>query len=406
MELTINEVLQFTEQNDVKFIRLTFCDIFGTMKNISVRPTELERAFSDGVGFDPASVAGFEGESDLFLFPDPNTIKILPWRPQTGRVVRLFCDIKNADYTPYLRDGRYLLRRTIKALRMLDLDCTIGTNCQFYLFDVDEEGTPTVPHDNAGYYDIAPEDKCENIRRDISLNLEEMGISPISSHHDAGPGQNEIVFRESDIQSAVENFVTFKSVVKTIAQKNGMAADFSPKPLKAYPGNSLNLQFSLERSGAPLFFTSDTSTHKTAMYFMGGILNRLAEITAFLNTSTSSYLRLSSNETVRRIGYRFLDRNTTIRIPNTTSGVSLMELRSADPSISPYLAIALCLSAGIEGIQNRTLFTDETPSYLPTTINEALELTSSSTFVTSAIGQSLKDAFIESKKGEFTKAND
>ena len=234
MTYAVREVLQFIKENDVKFIRLAFCDLFGTQKNISIMPNELERAFKEGVSFDASVIKGFAdvSKSDLLLFPDPTTLSVLPWRPQQGRVVRFFCDIRTPEKEKFIYDSRDILRNTIKKCIAKGYTPYIGTECEFYLFKTDEEGEPTmVTHDKGGYFDIAPIDKGENIRREICLCLEEMGISPESSHHEQGPGQNEIDFKYSDSLTAADNFITFKSVVKAIAARNGLFASFMPKPI-------------------------------------------------------------------------------------------------------------------------------------------------------------------------------
>ena len=233
MAYSIKEVLEFVEENDVKFIRLAFCDLFGTQKNISIMPDELERAFNEGISFDASAIKGFAdvSKSDLLLFPDPSTLNVLPWRPQQGRVVRFFCDIKTPEKKNVEYDSRNILKNTIKKCISKGYTPYIGTECEFYLFKTDENGDPTtVPHDNGGYLDIAPIDKGENIRREICLCLEEMGIKPESSHHEQGPGQNEIDFKYSDSLTAADNFLTFKSVVMAISARNGLFASFIPKP--------------------------------------------------------------------------------------------------------------------------------------------------------------------------------
>ena len=222
MGYTKKEVIRFVQENDVKFIRLAFCDIFGVQKNISIMPKELQKAFDDGIAFDASFINGFMNieRSDLFLFPDPSTMSILPWRPQTGRVVRFFCDIKYPDGKDFEGDGRKILIEKTNELQALGYQVEIGTECEFYLFQMDEFGTPTkIPYDEACYFDIAPKDKAENVRRDICLTLEQMGIMPETSHHQHGPGQNMIVYKASNPLTAADNLITFKSVVKTIAQK-------------------------------------------------------------------------------------------------------------------------------------------------------------------------------------------
>ena len=225
-----DEVMTYCQEEDVKFIRLAFCDLAGNQKNIAIMPTELGRAFEYGISFDASAIQGFgdETKSDLFLFPDPSTLSVLPWRPTQGRVVRMFCEIQNPDGTPFQRDSRFLLKKAIARAKKMDVACYFGAEFEFYLFQTDENGFPTkAPFDHAGYMDIAPEDRGENVRRDICLTLSDMGIRPEGSHHEEGPGQNEIDFRYSDALSAADNAVTFKSVAQNIAMQNGLYACFS-----------------------------------------------------------------------------------------------------------------------------------------------------------------------------------
>ncbi|MFA9381097.1 MAG: glutamine synthetase family protein, partial [Acetanaerobacterium sp.] len=234
MQYTASDVIQFAKENDVKFIRLAFCDVFGTLKNLSIMLDELPRAFENGILFDASCVGGYGKmeETELFLFPDPTTLTVLPWRPQQGRVVRLFCDIRRPDGSPFAGDNREILRQAVAKAHELGLTCSIGTDCEFYLFEADENGNPTKkPHDRARFFDVAPLDCGENVRRDICLTLEEMDIKPESSHHEKGPGQNEIDFKSSTALRAADNFATFKSVVKAMAARNGLFASFMPKPI-------------------------------------------------------------------------------------------------------------------------------------------------------------------------------
>lgn len=243
MKYSKQEVMQYVEEEDVKFIRLAFCDVFGKQKNVSIMPEELPRAFEYGIAFDASAIAGFgdESRSDLLLHPDAETLMILPWRPEHGRVVRMFCSISYPDGKPFACDTRTLLKQAAAQAAAEGYAFAFGAEQEFYLFKLDEDGEPTQePYDKAGYMDIAPEDKGENIRREICLTLEQMGIRPESSHHEEGPGQNEIDFRYSDPLTAADNVITFQTIVRTVAHRNGLFADFSPKPLKEKPGNGFH----------------------------------------------------------------------------------------------------------------------------------------------------------------------
>ena len=248
MDFTEQEVRQFVEQEDVRFIRLAFCDVFGRQKNIAILPTELERAFRHGIAIDASAIAGFGGEvrSDLFLHPDPATLSFLPWRGENGKVVRMFCGVAHPDGTALEADSRALLKEAVERAAVCGISFAFGTEMEFYLFKTDEDGEPTkLPFDRAGYMDIAPMDKGENVRREICLTLSQMGIQPECSHHEEGPGQNEIDFRYSDALTAADQVMMFQRVVKTVAYRNGPFADFSPKPLENAPGNGFHINQSL-----------------------------------------------------------------------------------------------------------------------------------------------------------------
>ena len=344
MDFTEQEVRQYVEQEDVRFIRLAFCDVFGKQKNIAILPTELERAFRHGIAIDASAIAGFGGEvrSDLFLRPDPTALASLPWRGENGKVVRMFCGVAYPDGTTLETDSRALLRKAVERSEKLGISFAFGTEMEFYLFKTDQDGEPTrIPFDRAGYMDIAPMDRGENVRREICLTLSQMGIQPECSHHEEGPGQNEIDFRYSDPLAAADNAVTFRAVVEAIVARNGLAADFSPKPLPDQAGNGLHINISVEsRDGRDLL-----------PQVMAGIMARIREITAFLNPTEDSYLRLGSRKAPGYISWSSENRSQLIRIPATPGLHTRAELRSADPGVNPYLAFALLMHAGLDGIE-------------------------------------------------------
>nr|MCR4892140.1 glutamine synthetase family protein [Lachnospiraceae bacterium] len=285
MNYTNEEVKQFVEEEDVKFIRLAFCDVFGKPKNVSIMPTELDRAFREGIAIDAWAVPGFEnfGKSDIFLHPDPRTLAILPWRPEHGRVVRMYCDITWPDGKPFICDTRGFLKKAIESASRKGYTFRFGTEQEFYLFRNDLEGESTNnPYDNAGYMDIGPEDRGENIRREICITLEQMGIYPESSHHEEGPGQNEIDFRYCEALKSADDALTFRGVVAAIANRNGAMADFSPKPIKGKPGNGMHINFSV-KSG-----NKDISLEPV----VAGIMKYIKDMTLFLNPVEDSYERL------------------------------------------------------------------------------------------------------------------
>ena len=350
MNYTADEVLQYAEEENIKFIRLAFCDVYGKQKNISIMPGELARAFETGVAIDASAIAGFGGEvrSDLFLHPDPSTLSALPWRPENGGVVRMYCDISRPDGRPFEADTRRILKEAVAAGKAAGCRFAIGSEMEFYLFQSDEAGRPTrEPWDQAGYMDVAPLDKCENIRREVCLTLEQMGIYPESSHHEEGPGQNEIDFRYSDPLSAADNALTFRNVVETIAARNGLWADFSPKPLKNYAGSGLHINLSVTGGEEDLLPP-----------MIAGVLDHVRDMTAFLNPIDASYERLGSRKAPGYITWSSENRSQLIRIPAASGSYRRAELRSPDPAANPYIAFALLLRAGLDGIRRQL--------YLPT----------------------------------------
>ena len=345
MNFSEKEVLQYVAEEDVKFIRLAFCDVFGRQKNISVLAEELPRAFDYGVAFDASAITGFgdETHSDLILHPEADTLTPLPWRPEHGRVVRMFCNITYPDGTPFECDTRSILKKAVQDAAKAGYSFRFGAEQEFYLFELDEKGHPTeVPYDRAGYMDIAPEDRGENIRREICLTLEQMGIRPESSHHEEGPGQNEIDFRYSDALTAADQAMTFQTVVRTIAARNGLYADFSPKPIPEMPGNGFHINMSVVPENAEAFDG-----------MIAGVLKRVEESTVFLNPTEDSYRRLGQRKAPGYVSWSKENRSQLVRIPAVTGGSRRAELRSADPSSNPYLAFAVLIYAAVEGIEQR-----------------------------------------------------
>ena len=346
MKYTKEEVSQFIQEEDVKFIRLAFCDVFGKQKNVSIMPDEIHRAFTIGIAIDASAITGFgdETHSDLMLHPIAETITSLPWRPEHGRVVRMFCHITYPDGRPFECDTRSLLEKAVSDAQATGLSFYFGAEQEFYLFKLDENGNPTkIPYDKAGYMDIAPEDKGENIRREICLTLEQMGIRPESSHHEEGPGQNEIDFRYSDPLTAADNAMTFQTIVRTVAQRNGLYADFSPKPLKDKPGNGFHINMSVK--------SMDGSDNLHNM--IAGILEKVQDMTVFLNPTESSYERFGNNKATGYISWSSENRSQLVRVPAAEGEYRRAELRSPDPTANPYLAFTIMIYAGIYGIQNK-----------------------------------------------------
>lgn len=347
MKYSNQEVMQYIHEEDVKFIRLAFCDVFGKQKNISIMPEELPRAFEYGIAIDASAIEGFgdETHSDLLLHPDADTLMPLPWRPEHGSVVRMFCTISYPDGKAFKCDSRSILKQAVYDAQQAGYQFFFGSEQEFYLFNLDDNGNPTKePYDCAGYMDIAPDDKGENIRREVCLTLEQMGIQPESSHHEEGPGQNEIDFRYSTPLNAADNAMTFQTVVKTVARHNGLYADFSPKPLKNKPGNGFHINMSVKAS-------DDNSDNMP--FIIAGILEKISDMTVFLNPLENSYKRFGHNKAPRYISWSGQNRSQLVRVPAALGEYKRAELRSPDPSANPYLAFALIIYAGLYGIQNK-----------------------------------------------------
>ena len=344
MKYSQQEIIQYVQEEDVKFIRLAFCDVFGKQKNISIMPDELPKAFTYGIAIDASAIDGFgdETHSDLFLHPEPDTLMPLPWRPEEGSVVRMFCNITYPNGTPFEYDSRMILKQAIEEASKEGLQFFFGTEQEFYLFQLDDHGEPTkIPYDHAGYMDIAPEDKGENIRREICLTLEQMGIRPESSHHEQGPGQNEIDFRYSDPLTAADNAMTFQTVVKAIALRNGLYADFSPKPLHHQPGNGFHINISVKSA-----YDQDCMNSMIA-----GILDKASEMTLFLNPLENSYERFGQDKAPRYISWSSENRSQLVRVPAALGEYRRAELRSPAPAANSYLAFALLIYASMYGIK-------------------------------------------------------
>ncbi|MBP5173933.1 MAG: glutamine synthetase [Clostridia bacterium] len=388
MNYSKDEVLQYVSEEDVKFIRLAFCDVFGKQKNISIMPDELPRAFEQGIAFDASAIPGFGdgARSDLFLHPEPETLMPLPWRPEHGRVVQMFSGISGPEGEPFACDTRLLLKKAVGDAKKAGVDFTFGAELEFYLFRLDEMGRPTkIPCDEAGYMDIAPDDRGENVRREICLTLEQMGIRPESSHHEEGPGQNEIDFRYSDALTAADSAMTFQRVVKTVADRNGLIADFSPKPIGNAPGNGFHINMSVRPFGDGRLFSE----------MIAGVLANVGAMTAFLNPSEASYRRLGRHKAPLYVSWSAENRSQLVRIPAAVGEFRRAELRSPDPTANPYLAFTLMIRAGLDGIERKlvlcppsdiNLFSagiDELSAFgrLPGTIDEARAAAASSDFI-------------------------
>ncbi len=355
---TREEILRLVEEEDVGFIRLQFTDVFGTLKNIAVTTAQLEKALDNLVMFDGSSIEGFARveESDMYLCPDLDTFEIFPWRPQQGKVARFICDVHKVDGVPFESDPRYILKKTVKEAGKMGYEFDVGPECEFFLFHLDEDGRPTtISHENAGYFDLGPLDFGENARRDMVLTLEEMGFEVETSHHEVAPAQHEIDFRYDEAVATADNIMTFKLVVKTIAKRHGLHATFMPKPKDGINGSGMHLHMSLRRDGVNIFQDAQDANglSKEAYYFIGGLMKHMQAISFITNPVVNSYKRLIPGyEAPVYIGWSAKNRTSLIRIPGVKGNHVRVELRSPDPSANPYLALAVCLAAGLDGIRN------------------------------------------------------
>ena len=395
MKYTEKEVLQFVEENDVKFVKLMFCDIFGSLKTISVIAGELPKIFREGLIFDASKLGGFLNvtASDLRLFPDPDTLALLPWRPQHGRVVRFFCHLKYPDGTAFEGDGRFFLKTAIAYAKGKGYNFQIGTSCEFYCFEKDDTDMPTKrPHDYAGYCDAAPVDRGENLRRDLCLTLEQMDIFPESSRHETGPGQNEIDFQYSNALKAADNLVTFKNVVKSVADRNGLYATFMPKPIVDNCGSGLHIM--LMKGTENVFKPQLGGLSKEAERMIAGILKNVGDMTLFLNTTTNSYKRFGSLLAPKYISWSHENYAQLLRAPLADTDENGIILRSADNTCNPYFAMGLLIYACIDGVINK----EELPKPFNFNIGSADE---SELAKLETLPQSLKEAVERAEKSEF-----
>ncbi len=422
MKYTERDVLQFIEENDVRFVKLVFSDMFGNQKNISINSCELRRAFADGISFDASHIDGFMNfnRSDLLLFPDPDTLAMLPWRPQHGGVARLYCDIKNIDGSDFGGDCRSILRNAVKKAEKLGYTFKFGTSCEFYLFKCSDDGNPTkTPNDYAGYLDASPSDRGENVRREICLTLEQMDIIPESSRHESGPGQNEVYFKYSDPLNAADNLQTFKSVVKNMADKNGLYASFMPKPLSDKSGSGLHFGISMSKDGKELFKNFSSKGNEMGSSAVAGILNRVADMTVFLNPTVNSFKRFGEYLAPKYITWSHQNHAQLILVPLDKDNSARVILRSPDCACNPYLAMSLLIYACLDGVMNNDKLCDSVNinladadenelteiKILPQNLNEAVDLAENSEFLYTYMPEEIVDFFLKSKKQQYENYN-
>lgn len=356
---TKEDVLEAVNERDVKFIRTQFTDTLGIIKSWAIPAEQLEEAFESGVMFDGSSIQGFTGieESDMKLALDPTTFRILPWRPAAGAVARILGDVYLPDGQRFKGDPRYVLKCAIQEAEKLGYSMNVGPELEFFLFKLDANGNPTTElTDQGGYFDFAPLDRAQDVRRDIDYALEHMGFQIEASHHEVAPSQHEIDFRFGDVLSTADNVVTFKYVVKSIAYHKGYYATFMPKPLFGVNGSGMHTNQSLFKNSKNVFYDPDTPTQlsQEAMYYIGGLLEHIREFTAITNPVVNSYKRIVPGyEAPIYITWSATNRSSLIRIPATRGNGTRVELRCPDPACNPYLAFALMLRAGLDGIKNK-----------------------------------------------------
>ena len=420
---TKEDIIRLVEEEDVEFIRLQFTDIFGNLKNVAITASQLERALNNQCMFDGSSIEGFVRieESDMYLHPDYNTLEIFPWRPQQGKVARLICDVYRPDGTPFEGDPRYVLQRAIAKAADQGYTFKVGPECEFFLFQSDENGLPTtITYEQAGYFDLGPMDFGENARRDMVMTLEDMGFVVEASHHEVAPSQHEIDIQYDEALATADNIMTFKLAVKSIAKQHGLHATFMPKPVYGVNGSGMHINMSLYHNGRNIFADSsdDNGLSKEAYYFIGGLMKHMKAITAIVNPLINSYKRLVPGyEAPVHIAWSAKNRSPLIRIPAATGEGTRIELRSPDPAANPYLALAVCLGAGLEGIEQKRMppasvdcnifeMSQEEKENLkieeiPGTLLEAIEALEQDPLMKEILGAHVYHKYIEAKKEEW-----
>lgn len=420
---TKQDIMRRIEEEDIEFIRLQFTDMFGALKNVAITSSQLGKALDNKCMFDGSSIEGFVRieESDMYLYPDLDTFETFPWRPQQGKVARLICDVYKADGTPFEGDPRYVLRRVLKEAEDMGYSFDVGPECEFFLFHTDDNGMPTtISHEKASYFDISPLDLGENARRDMVLTLEDMGFEIEASHHEVAPAQHEIDFKYGPALATADNIMTFKLVVKSMAKRHGLFASFMPKPLYGVAGSGMHTNMSLTKKGKNIFNDpkGENGLSKEAYYFIAGIMKHVKGITAIANPLVNSYKRLvPGHEAPVYIAWSATNRSPLIRIPASRGAGTRVELRSPDPAANPYLLLALCLAAGLDGIKNKI----EPPKAvnsnifelsekemkkakiesIPSSLHQAIKEMEADPFIREVLGDHVFSKYVEAKRAEW-----
>ncbi len=422
-DFTKEEILRSAAENGVKFIRLQFSDIFGILKNVAINSSQLKRALNNELMFDGSSIEGFVRieESDMYLRPDLSTWRVLPWRPSGNATARLICDIYNPDGTPFAGDPRYILRKTLKEAEEMGYSMNVGPEAEFFLFQTDNEGKATLQtHDSAGYFDLTPIDLGEDARRDMVLALEELGYEIEASHHECAPGQHEIDFKYADALHTADNVQTFKYVVRSVAQRHGLHATFMPKPIFGVNGSGMHVNQSLFKGEKNAFYDpkGNFELSQEANYYIGGLLHYAKDFTAITNPTVNSYKRLVPGyEAPVYVAWATRNRSPLVRIPAKRGLSTRLELRSPDPACNPYLAFAVMLKAGLEGIKKKITppapvecnvfhlnddeLADLSVDLLPSNLKEAVDNLANCPLMRETLGEHIMKCYVEAKNLEW-----
>ena len=417
------DILQLMEEEDVEFVRLQFTDMFGMFKNVAITASQMEKALNNQCMFDGSSVDGFVRieESDMFLHPDLDTFAIFPWRPQQGRVARLICDVYRSNGEPFEGDSRYILKQQVEKARKMGYEFNVGPECEFFLYHTDDDGLPTtLTHEKAGYFYMGPIDLGENARRDMILTLEDMGFEIEASHHEMAPAQHEIDFKYEDAVKTADNIMTFKLAVKTIAKRHGLHATFMPKPKVGVCGSGMHINMSLSKDGKNAFYdaSDELGLSREAYYFIGGIMKHMKGMTAITNQLVNSYKRfVPGYEAPVYIAWSAKNRSPLIRIPAVKGEGTRIELRSPDPAANPYLTLAVCLAAGLDGIENEIMPPKSVDQNifemskvekkaakieaLPCNLLDAVRELEKDEFIKDVLGEHMTDLYVRAKKAEW-----
>ena len=417
------EIIRMVHEQDVEFIRMQFTDIFGQLKNVAITASQIEKAVDNQIMIDGSSIEGFVRieESDQYLRPDLDSFAILPWRPQHGRVARLICDVYNPDGTPFIGDPRGALKRVLKKAADMGYSFNVGPELEFFLFETDEQGKPTTrTGDEAGYFDLGPLDHGESTRREICMALEAMGFEIEASHHEVAAGQHEIDFKYADALTTADRIMTFKLAVKSISQKNGLHATFMPKPVFGINGSGMHTDMSLFKDGRNVFFdeSDPRKLSKIAYSFIAGILAHVKGMAAITNPLVNSYKRLVPGyEAPCYLAWSASNRSALIRIPAARGQATRVELRCPDPACNPYLTLAVCLAAGLDGIEKGMTPPEETTENifamdaetraakgidsLPGSLSESVDAMEKDDVVAEALGRHIFDYYTAGKRREW-----